>query len=152
MPFLTYETIAGRAALRNVVKRTYLSRNTTNKKANESTTIQGSNHEHPGGLPPTLERTNTKGNPNEKLVIGYLNKPTSWNSPSLHIRRTLDQFFFHDIPDITKGDHDDVDDQVVGKMAKKLKRTPNIFMVDQLWLWILDESKFFPNLLIDVQY
>jgi hypothetical protein len=138
MPYLTYETTEGRNSLKSIVAQTIPATSPLyahDGGARQATLSGDTNQDHP--------RPQTAGNPNEELVKGYLNTLTSWNSPALHIRRTLDQFFFHDLPDIGKGtDHDDVDDQVVGKYAKRHRITPRIFMVDQLWLWILDESRF----------
>jgi hypothetical protein len=75
------------------------------------------------------------------LIAGYLNES------SLHIRRTLDQFKHHGI-NTEKRDTD----QVVYRYCKghpsryedpesRLK----IFMVDQLWIWILSNSKCGPR-------
>lgn len=53
---------------------------------------------------------------------------------SLHPRRTLDQFFYHGI------DTDQRDsDQVVWRFCEKHRKheEPKLFMVDQLWMWIL---------------
>ncbi|KAF3769592.1 hypothetical protein M406DRAFT_348789 [Cryphonectria parasitica EP155] len=52
----------------------------------------------------------------------------------LHPRRTLDQFFYHGI-DTTQRDSD----QVVWRYCQKHREPeePKLFMVDQLWMWIL---------------
>lgn len=52
----------------------------------------------------------------------------------LHMRRTLDQYFYHGI-DTTQRDND----QVVWRYCDKYRRPeePKLFMVDQLWMWIL---------------
>lgn len=63
----------------------------------------------------------------DALIEGYLR-----SSPSLHVRRTLDQFFYHGI-DTTKRDRD----QVVYRYCQREGIKPRIFMVDQCWLWIL---------------
>ena len=60
------------------------------------------------------------------------------NDPPLHIRRTLDQFYFHTLEDTRVRDSD----QVVHRGTRALRDgTPKIIMVDQLWLWILDDSR-----------
>lgn len=57
----------------------------------------------------------------------YLHDP-----PSLHVRRTLDQFYYHMIDTASHGDQD----QVVLRWARgKSQRNHNILMVDQLWMW-----------------
>jgi hypothetical protein len=68
----------------------------------------------------------------EMLIQAYLN-----SSPPLHTRRTLDQFFYHGI-DTSDRDRD----QVVYRYCKRAKLEPKIFMVDQLWLWILGKGIF----------
>lgn len=71
----------------------------------------------------------------ENLIEGYLTA-----SPQLHIRRTLDQFFYHGID--TK-DRDE--DQVVYRYCERLqklgiKTEKKVFMVDQLWCFILSSE------------
>ena len=63
----------------------------------------------------------------EFLIRAYLNSSTD-----LHIRRTLDQFYHHSIT-TEKRDRD----QVVYRYCKHTKKELKIFMVDQLWCWIL---------------
>lgn len=66
------------------------------------------------------------------LVHAYLN-----NTPPLHPRRTLDQFFYHGI-DTSARDRD----QVVFRYCKNSGQEPKVFMVDQLWLWILGTGEY----------
>lgn len=62
--------------------------------------------------------------------------------PPMHPRRTLDQYYFSTLKDTTPRDKD----QVVYRETKtkpgenKHNHDPSIVMVDQLWLWILDDS------------
>ena len=65
------------------------------------------------------------------LVRAYLD-----SSPSLHPRRTLDQFLYHSF-DTEKRDIDQV---VFRYFRDTLKVHPKIYMVDQLWLWVLGED------------
>ncbi|KAF2795655.1 hypothetical protein K505DRAFT_9870 [Melanomma pulvis-pyrius CBS 109.77] len=60
---------------------------------------------------------------------------------SLHVRRTLDQFFYHNI-DTQSRDQDQVvyRYQCKGFSAKESGIDPKIFMVDQLWMWILGKD------------
>ncbi|KAL7776684.1 hypothetical protein CFE70_007102 [Pyrenophora teres f. teres 0-1] len=62
------------------------------------------------------------------LIRAYLHTP-----PALHIRRTLDQYYYHMLESTTERDID----QVVSRWSKALKsrQRHNILMVDQLWLW-----------------
>jgi hypothetical protein len=66
----------------------------------------------------------------EFLIRGYLNSSTD-----LHLRRTLDQFKHHSI-NTEKRDRD----QVVFRFCKRAKKELKIFMVDQMWIWILGDS------------
>lgn len=71
----------------------------------------------------------------ENLIEAYL-----LASPQLHIRRTLDQFFYHGI------DTKDRDiDQVVYRYCERLqkqghKTDKKVFMVDQLWCFVLSSE------------
>jgi Mg2+ and Co2+ transporter CorA len=62
------------------------------------------------------------------LINAYL-----YNPPALHVRRTLDQYYYH----MLESTHERDIDQVVSRWARKVKSAPNhnILMVDQLWLW-----------------
>jgi hypothetical protein len=68
----------------------------------------------------------------EKLVRKYLHSPEP-----LHIRRTLDQAFYHTLEDTSIRDRD----QVVFRYTKDNlplgKGGPPILMVDQCWIWVL---------------
>lgn len=64
------------------------------------------------------------------IVNAYLK-----SNPPLHPRRTLDQFFYHGI-DTSARDTD----QVVYRYCKENNDEPKVFMVDQLWLWILGKG------------
>jgi hypothetical protein len=141
MPYLTYETIEGRNSLKSAVAETkpptsyHDDRDVIATQLAQDGAIQDQ---------PQFNATRPSKNPKRELVKGYLNTLASWNSQPLHIRRTLDQFFFHDLPDIKDGSpNDDVDDKVVGKYLKHQKIRPKVIMIDQLWLWILVESMFF---------
>jgi Mg2+ and Co2+ transporter CorA len=79
----------------------------------------------------------------EMLLRAHLTSSTV----SLHVRRTLDQFFYHNIDTESRDE-----DQVVYRyqMKQKMKRRsqsvpdsemdPKIFMVDQLWMWVLGKD------------
>lgn len=84
---------------------------------------------HYGGRPPL------NASKDELLVHAYMEN-------YLHPRRTLDQFFYHGI-DTTQRDSD----QVVWRYCQKHRKfeEPKLFMVDQLWMWILGGGKSFPN-------
>ena len=66
------------------------------------------------------------------LVHAYLN-----DMPPLHPPRTLDQFFYHGI-DTSARDRD----QVVYRYCRRHQAEPKVFMVDQLWLWMIGRGKY----------
>jgi hypothetical protein len=66
----------------------------------------------------------------QKLIHAYL-----LNSPPLHPRRTLDQFYYSAF-DTEARDQD----QVVYRYCDRHKMELKVFMVDQLWLWILGKG------------
>jgi hypothetical protein len=73
----------------------------------------------------------------ERLIREHLHSP----SP-LHMRRTLDQYYYWTVANTTAQDQD----QVVGHGTRSgidPGATGRVVMVDQLWMWILDESKPF---------
>lgn len=103
----------------------------------------------------------SKASLESKLIWRYLG-----SEPPIHIRRTLDQFGYPNLRSTVARD----DDQMLWKRTKKVvnlndeiknsaeaensTNTKNTFMdgkvliVDQLWLWIVDEKTvvtFFPN-------
>lgn len=52
----------------------------------------------------------------------------------MHIRRTLDQYYYHNATDTSRRD----EDQVLGCYQTKNGLQPKVLtMVDQLWLWVL---------------
>lgn len=74
----------------------------------------------------------------EMLIRAHLATSTA----SLHVRRTLDQSFYHNI-DTESRDEDQVVYRYQLKDRAKEEVDPKIVMVDQLWMWILG-----PNLIV----
>lgn len=71
----------------------------------------------------------------ERLISEHLHS----TSP-LHMRRTLDQFYYWTVIDTTAQDQR----QVVchgTRSSNDPEATGRVVMVDQLWMWILDQSK-----------
>jgi Mg2+ and Co2+ transporter CorA len=89
-----------------------------------------------------IRRAETLRSPNRKLAKAstydemLIRAHLSTSTVSLHVRRTLDQSFYHNI-DTESRDQD----QVVYRYQTKGKPLdecdPKIVMVDQLWMWIL---------------
>jgi hypothetical protein len=72
--------------------------------------------------------------PDVRMLRDYLHE-----KPPLHSRRTLDQSYYWKLANTNKRD----EDQVVYRatmQGKNISRTTRVVMVDQLWLYILDES------------
>lgn len=105
MPYLHYETHENRKSMAEAIKRASTS----------------SNH---------LCQTHSGQTCDEMLIQAYLQ-----STPNLHIRRTLDQFYYHAI---STEDRDT--DQVVYRYTQGKGKGKKVFMVDQLWLWTLGKD------------
>lgn len=74
----------------------------------------------------------------EKLILAYM-----FDEIPLHFRRTLDQYYYYNLLTTEARDTD----QVVSRYFKKIWPEDDnenlLLMVDQLWLWILDEGLCF---------
>lgn len=66
-----------------------------------------------------------------------LREKVNIHSP-LHVRRTLDQYYFLTLDNTSERDRD----QVVYRGTRSLSSTTRVVMVDQLWMWILDDSRY----------
>lgn len=76
----------------------------------------------------------------ERLVRhGLISRDTNGepSEPLLHIRRTLDQSYFLNLKDTSQRDQD----QVVYRATRGHGTLTRVVMVDQLWLWVLDERE-----------
>lgn len=71
-------------------------------------------------------------NLHEHLMKGYMMSLRTGDIPPLQPRRTLDQYFYTHLENTSLRDKD----QVVYRYTERSK----IFMVDQLWLWVLDNG------------
>jgi hypothetical protein len=71
-----------------------------------------------------------KSTADDFLIQAYLN-----STPALHARRTLDQFVYHGI-DTSDRDQD----QVVYRYCQMRGLRPQVFMVDQLWMWVVSRE------------
>lgn len=108
MPYLHFETIDGRQKMEEAIQRA------------------GKLSFQPQGLKKTRTR-------DDMLIEAHLSSSTT----SLHVRRTLDQFAY---PNIDTASRDK--DQVVYRYQTKgpgneESGSAKIFMVDQLWMWVL---------------
>lgn len=78
-----------------------------------------------------LERELRAENPNELLIRGYGSGEENGQAP-FQPRRTLDQYFYSHLDNTAHRDRD----QVVYRWTQSDR--PKIFMVDQMWLWIIN--------------
>ncbi|KAJ5174671.1 uncharacterized protein N7482_000548 [Penicillium canariense] len=87
-----------------------------------------------------------KHNMNERLTRDQtLVKAYLTDEHPLHIRRTLDQYYYHTATDTTMRD----EDQVLGYYQMKNGLQPKILtMVDQLWLWVLKGEQGKPDTVV----
>jgi len=63
------------------------------------------------------------------------------HTPPIHGRRTLGQSYYWKINDTSPRDRDQVVYRAT-KMGKDTRKTTRVIMVDQLWLYILDDRKY----------
>lgn len=79
------------------------------------------------------------------------------HDPPLHPRRSLDQFYYSSLSDTRERDADQTVSKWTGSQSKiaedgrdEAERDSLIVMVDQLWVWVLNERKFLYRCLIFV--
>lgn len=62
---------------------------------------------------------------------------------SLHPRRTLDQFYYYMLDDTEARDEDQVVHKwAIKQQARRKMPDTHVLMVDQLWLWVLNEGRY----------
>lgn len=123
MPYLAWECSNAQQRMTEIIKDVY--NNSSGPKTRE-----------PGGKGlESISRTSCAND--EGVLRADLN-----SSLPIHIRRTLDQFYYCNLSDTQARD----EDQVVYRYTKKTMglQDPLLVMVDQLWLWVIEESKITP--------
>jgi hypothetical protein len=85
---------------------------------------------------PSEHKLTFKNNPDKDLIMGYLFPTNPEEIPPLQPRRSLDQYFYTHLESTSQRDAD----QVVYRYTMGASEA-KIFMVDQLWLWILNEGR-----------
>ena len=76
----------------------------------------------------TALRPTAESESGDLKVLSYCENPHP-----LHVRRTLDQYYYHAMDDTNQRDSD----QVVSRYQKDSLDPKVITMVDQLWLWVI---------------
>ena len=75
--------------------------------------------------------------PFEHLIRGYLKSRNPEDVPTLQPRRTLDQYAYGRV----EGTYERAKDQVIYRYTRRYHgQAIKIFMVDQLWVWILNKG------------
>lgn len=97
----------------------------------------------PPGTPE--EKATPESNPDKDLIMAYLFPTNPGEIPPLQPRRTLDQYFYTHLENTSQRDAD----QVVYRYTLGTSEA-KIFMVDQLWLWILNEGKKMQHSVVDI--
>jgi Mg2+ and Co2+ transporter CorA len=111
MPYLHFESSRRRQEMQEAIKRAEMLRSPLSR---------------------TLGKANTY---DEMLIRAHL----ATSTVSLHVRRTLDQSFYHNI-DTESRDQDQVVYRYQLKGNNDPDLDPKIVMVDQLWMWILGKG------------
>lgn len=87
----------------------------------------------------TYTSTQSPGLLHKILFQGYLKTGEGGQEvPPLQIRRTLDHYFYSHLESMSRRDADQV---IQRYTARFMNVEPKMFMVDQLWIWVLDNSK-----------
>lgn len=118
MPYLHFESDRKRQEMQAAIVRAQLLKEREKREGRVS-------------MPP-LQRASTY---DEMLLRAHLTS----SQVSLHVRRTLDQFFYHNI-DTQSRDRDQVVYRYQCKSSNSNFTDPKIFMVDQLWMWTLGKD------------
>lgn len=88
-------------------------------------------------LPRRQGHNSSAAHPAEQLISGYFQNTASDRIAGLQPRRSLDDYFFTHLQGSGMKDTS----QVLWRFFNFRGQEPKIFMVDQLWMWILDDSK-----------
>jgi hypothetical protein len=78
---------------------------------------------------------------NSKLIAKYLEHGAYHeNGGNLHVRRSLDQFYYDTQIQTDERDKDQIVFKYTRDNEKALKKKPVVMMVDQLWVWVLEDA------------
>jgi len=130
MPYLTFETLGGVDSMNSTIKR-----------------IRNPKHIPRNYLGPTL--ANAPGSvrdSEERVLLAFLDpETTAEQDTKLQISRSLDEYYYHALKDDERDRRNR--DQVIYRfqIRKAGEDSPEalICMVDQMWLYIVDERRFF---------
>lgn len=77
----------------------------------------------------------------DEAADGRLIEDHLFEDPPLHMRRTLEQYYYWTATDTTRRDSDQVVCRLTRSQSDDPESAARLIMVDQLWLWILDDSR-----------
>lgn len=72
----------------------------------------------------------------------YTRLEEQYQDKILHGSRTLDQFYYYSLPNTDYRDATQVVTKYIEERNESEKELKTILKVDQLWLWVIDESTF----------
>jgi hypothetical protein len=78
----------------------------------------------------------------DEAADGRLIEHHLFASAPLHMRRTLEQYYYWTASDTSRRDSDQVVCRATRSLQEDGEAIARVVMVDQLWLWILDESEY----------
>lgn len=135
MPYLHFETQENYEALSTTVKA-ILHTGAKNTKKNKRFEGLQRNEETKADDPTQWAAGNSKAL-YDHLLLGYLTPKAPGKIGALQTRRTLDQYFYTHVDTLGRDK-----DQVVYRYSKDVMKSqePMLFMVDQLWLWVINEG------------
>ncbi|KAH7328776.1 hypothetical protein B0I35DRAFT_418300 [Stachybotrys elegans] len=76
----------------------------------------------------------------DEAADGRLIEHHLFSSAPLHMRRTLEQYYYWTASETSRRDSDQVVCRATRSLKEEGEATARVVMVDQLWLWILDEN------------
>jgi len=117
MPYLHWERADAFQALDAIIEERKKNKSEASADHKQKTTIDD--------VPP---------NADVDLLSKYLE-----HSPPLHCRRTLDQYYYHTLPNTSRRDKDQTPMRYFRSEEKEETVSPDepVTMVDQLWMWVL---------------
>ncbi|TGO07790.1 hypothetical protein BTUL_0247g00190 [Botrytis tulipae] len=134
--FLGSNKVGSRRKLMQVDKPTSADEKNIAETSNAHSEIGPSFKEQYNSRASAQERRIPLSKIDEALVKAYL-LPHSPGEAPLQIRRTLDQYFYSHLVSTSQRDSDQV---VYRHMRDKTSYDPKMFMVDQLWLWVISDE------------
>ncbi|KAH8803024.1 hypothetical protein F5884DRAFT_888135 [Xylogone sp. PMI_703] len=146
LPYLHWETDSRRARMAEVVKEEISKKeNKPVRKKDfaeiaQEVTSQGDKKKHKTKLGEYLFRLARVADAMDYAADEQLLRENLLENPPMHIRRTLDQSYFLTLEDTEGRDKDQVVYRETRAGRSFHTRNTRVVMVDQLWLWILDDN------------